>query len=70
MQKPVSETIAHIDAGIITYIDFVAAFDSIYHSYILKSLKQYNVPLKYVRLVAAIYQNASVRVRFTRETFQ
>lgn len=50
-------------AGIITYIDFVAAFDSIYHSYMLKSLKQYNVPLKYVRLVAAIYQNASVRVR-------
>ena len=50
-------------AGIITYIDFVAAFDSIYHSYMLNSLKQYNVPLKYVRLVAAIYQNASVRVR-------
>ena len=26
-------------AGIITYIDFVAAFDSIYHSYMSESLK-------------------------------
>ena len=50
-------------AGIITYIDFVAAFDSIYHSYMLESLKLYNVPLKYIRLVHAIYQHAAVRVR-------
>ena len=50
-------------AGIITYIDFTAAFDSIYHSYMLESLKQYNVPLKYVRLVNAIYHHAAVRVR-------
>ena len=50
-------------AGVITYIDFVAAFDSIYHSYMLQSLKQYGVPLKYVRLVRAIYQHAAVRVR-------
>ena len=50
-------------AGIITYIDFVAAFDSINHSYMLESLKMYNVPLKYIRLVRAIYSNAAVRVR-------
>ena len=50
-------------AGIITYIDFVAAFDSILHSYMLESLKQYGVPLKYVRLVNVIYQSAAVRVR-------
>ena len=50
-------------AGIITYIDFVAAFDSIYHSYMLESLKRYGVPLKYIRLVKAIYQHATVRVR-------
>ena len=50
-------------AGIITYIDFVAAFDSINHSYMLESLKMYNVPLKYIRLVRAIYRNAAVRVR-------
>ena len=45
------------------YIDFVAAFDSIYHSYMLESMKRYGVPLKYIRLVAEIYKNASVRVR-------
>ena len=50
-------------AGVITYIDFVAAFDSINHSYMLESLKQYDVPLKYVRLVSAIYRNAAIRVR-------
>ena len=49
--------------GIITYIDFVAAFDSILHSYMLESLKQYGVPLKYIRLVKAIYKSAAVRVR-------
>ena len=38
-------------AGVITYIDFVAAFDSIYHSYMLESLKTYGVPLKYISLV-------------------
>jgi hypothetical protein len=50
-------------AGIITYIDFVAAFDSIKHSYMLESLKRYKVPLKYIRLVKAIYDSISVRVR-------
>ena len=50
-------------AGVITYIDFVAAFDSIYHSYMLESLKTYGVPLKYIRLVRGIYQHATVRVR-------
>ena len=35
-------------AGVLTYIDFVAAFDSILHSYMLQSLKQNGVPLKYV----------------------
>ena len=49
-------------AGIITYID-LAAFDSINHSYMLQSLKQYGVPLKYIRLVRAIYRNAAVQVR-------
>ena len=29
----------------------------------LESLKMYNVPLKYIRLVRAIYRNAAVRVR-------
>ena len=49
--------------GVITYIDFVAAFDSINHSYMLESLKQYEVPLKYIRLIKMIYNNAAVRVR-------
>ena len=49
--------------GIITYIDFTAAFDSILHSYLLKALKEYGVPLKYCRLVKAIYESAKVRVR-------
>ena len=57
------ETEVEESAGIITYIDFVAAFDSIYHSYMLESLKKYGVPLKYIRLVSAIYQHATVRVR-------
>ena len=50
-------------AGIITYIDFVAAFDSIKHSYLLTALKQYGVPLKYRRLIQAIYNHAAVKVR-------
>jgi len=49
--------------GIITYIDFTAAFDSILHSYLLNALKQYGVPLKYCRLVKAIYESAKIRVR-------
>ena len=49
--------------GIITYIDFVAAFDSILHSYLLQSLLDYGVPRKYCRLVANIYQTAAVQVR-------
>ena len=49
--------------GVITYIDFVAAFDSINHSYMLTALKEYGVPLKYVRLINSIYSNASIRVR-------
>ena len=49
--------------GVITYIYFTAAFDSISHSYLLNALKQYGVPLKYCRLVRAIYNSAKVRVR-------
>ena len=49
--------------GIITYIDFVAAFDSILHSYMIQALKDYGVPRKYCRLVAKIYERAAVQVR-------
>ena len=45
------------------YIDFVAAFDSILHSYLLQSLLDYGVPRKYCRLVAKIYKSATVQVR-------
>ena len=50
-------------ARVITYIDFAAAFDSIYHSYMLEALKAYGVPLKYIHLVREISQHAAVRVR-------
>ena len=54
----------HLDSlGIITYIDFVAAFDSILHSYLFNALKAYGVPSKYLRLIAAIYNSAAVQVR-------
>ena len=49
--------------GILTYIDFTAAFDSILHSYLLNALVEYGVPLKYCRLVKAIYDSAEIRVR-------
>ena len=49
--------------GIVTYIDFTAAFDSILHSYLLNALVQYGVPYKYCRLIKAIYDSAKVRVR-------
>ena len=49
--------------GIITYIDFTAAFDSILHSYLLNTLVQYGGPLKYCRLIKGIYDSAHVRVR-------
>ena len=49
--------------GIITYIDFTAAFDSISHSYLLNALYSYGVPAKYCRLIRAIYNAAAVRVR-------
>ena len=49
--------------GIITYIDYTAAFDSIYHSYLLNALTSYGVPMKYCRLVREIYRSAEVRVR-------
>merc|ERR1712048_1308817 len=49
--------------GIITYIDFTAAFDSILHSYLLNALREYGVPMKYCRLVQAIYNSAKVRVK-------
>ena len=49
--------------GVNTYIKFTAAFDSISHSFILNVLKEYNVPLKYCRLIKAIYDYAAVRVR-------
>ena len=49
--------------GIITYIDFIAAFDSILHSYLLSALKEYGVPSKYCRLIQEIYKTAAVHVR-------
>ena len=49
--------------GILTYIDFTAAFDSISHSYLLNALYSYGVPAKYCRLIRAIYNAAAVRVR-------
>ena len=49
--------------GIITYIDFTTAFDSVLHSYLLKALKEYGIPLKYCRLVQVIYESDKVRVR-------
>ena len=49
--------------GIITYIDFAAAFDSISHSYLLNALHSYGVPAKYCCLIRAIYNAAAVRVR-------
>ena len=50
-------------SAIITYIDFVAAFDSIIHSYLLQSLRKFGVPLKYCRIIRAIYESATVQVR-------
>ena len=49
--------------AVIPYIDFTAAFDSISHSYLTRALKEYGVPVKYCRLVKAIYKSAEVRVR-------
>ena len=46
--------------GVITYIDFTAAFDSISHSYLLNALSSYGVPPKYCRLIRAIYNAAAV----------
>ena len=46
--------------GVITYIDFSAAFDSILHSYLFNALNEYGVPAKYCRLVKAIYDSAMV----------
>ena len=57
------DTSNHDSRGVVTYIDFIAAFDSILHSYMLKALLQYGVPRKYCRLVAKIYQTAAVQVR-------
>ena len=45
-------------AAVITYIDFTAAFDSISHQYLIKALHEYGVPLKYCRMVKAIYDSA------------
>ena len=53
--------------GVITYIDFTAAFDSILHSYLFNALKEYGVPTKYCRLVKAVYESATVRVRLTQQ---
>ena len=49
--------------GVITYIDYTAAFDSILHSYLLNALIDYGVPAKLCRLVKAVYQSAGVCVR-------
>ena len=48
---------------VLTYIDFTAVFDSIKHSYLTSALKEYNVPLKYCRLVKLIFDSAAMRVR-------
>ena len=53
--------------GVITYIDFTAAFDSILHSYLFNALKEYGVPAKYCRLVKAVYKSATVRVRIVQQ---
>ena len=53
--------------GVITYIDFSAAFDSILHSYLFQALKDYGVPAKYCRLVKAVYKSAMVRVRLVQQ---
>ena len=50
-------------SAVITYIDLVAAFDSVLHSYLLHSLRSFGVLLKYCCMVRAIYPSASVRIR-------
>ena len=49
--------------GVITYIDFVATFESILHSYMIQALLPYGVSKKYCQLVVKIYQTAAVQVR-------
>jgi hypothetical protein len=49
--------------AVIYYIDFTAAFDIISHPFLLKMLGEYGVPMKYIKLVKAIYEEASVHVR-------
>ena len=44
-------------------VDFTAAFDTISHPYLLDTLKRYGIPSKYCRLVKAIYEAATARVR-------
>ena len=57
INKILEEAEIHVKSlDIITYIDFVASFDSVYHSYLLESLKKFDVPLKYCRIIKAIYQ--------------
>ncbi len=49
--------------AVITYIDFKAAFDSVSHTFLLSSLRRCRCPEKYVRLIALMYDTASVTVR-------
>ena len=37
------------------------------HSYLFKALKEYGVPTKYCRLVRAVYESATVRVRLVQQ---
>jgi hypothetical protein len=48
--------------GVITYIDFSAAFDSV-----LPTLKEYGVHAKYCRLVKEVYISTTVNVRLTQQ---
>ena len=56
--------------AVFSYIDFTAAFDTISHTFLLETLVEYGVPMKYIRLVKAIYENASVRVRLLEPSGQ
>ncbi len=49
--------------AVITSLDFKAAIDSVSHTFLHYSLRNYRCPEKYVRLIALKYDTASVTVR-------
>ncbi len=49
--------------AIIPYSDFMAAFDSVSHTFLLSSLRSYRCPETHVRLIPQMYDIASVTVR-------